>query len=151
MATRGLTLNRSAQSRPFVEGRGEGFRLIVEAVDADNMPAEVFLHEQTLLDPYDQVIGEQFVCVCSVPDLTIYPVGAPNATQWPPFYRKSSFDIIVFSQDMAHETWEAVKAEIEVLIESLNKLELMAPPESYRVGDEEVVEESQSLSESASM
>ena len=36
------------------------------------------------------------------------------------------------------------------MIESLNKLELMAPPEAYRTGDDLVVEESQSLSESAS-
>lgn len=151
MATRGLTLNRYAQSRPFVEGRGEGFRLIIEATDADGMPAEVFLHEQNLLDPYNQVVGEQFVCVTSVPDLTIYPVGAPNLTQWPPFYRKSRIDIIVFNQDLAHATWEAIKAEIVVLIESLNKLELMAPPEVFRAGDDLVVEESESLSASASV
>ena len=51
MATRGITLNRQAQSRPFVENRGEGYRLKVDATDAEGMPAEVFLHEQVLLDP----------------------------------------------------------------------------------------------------
>jgi hypothetical protein len=150
MATRGITLNKSVQSRPFVENRGEGYRLRIETTDAEGMPAEIFLHEQTLIDPYEEVTNEQFVCVTSVPDLTIYPVGVAGATQWPAFYRTSSIDIILFNQAMAEEAWTDIKAEVEVLIASLNKLELMGPAESYRAGDEATVEESQSLSESQS-
>lgn len=152
MATiRGITLNRQAQSRPFVSGRGEGYRLKIDAVDAEGMPAEIFLHEQNLIDPYSQLVGEQFVCVTSVPDLTVYPVRTPDATQWPPFFRKAGLDIVVFSQSIAQETWQAIKAEVDVLIDSLHKLELMAPAEAYRAGDALTAEKSESLDVSASV
>lgn len=150
MGTRGITLSRQAQSRPFVSGRGEGYRLKITASDAEGMPNEIFMHEQTLQDPYSQLVFENFVCVASVPDITIYPVGAPNATQWPPFFRKDSIDIIVFNQDLAEETWRIIQAEVTVLVESLNKLELMAPPEVVRIGDAVTSETSESLSESVS-
>jgi hypothetical protein len=147
---RGITLNRYAQSRQYVENRGEGFRLRVTATDGEGVPEEIFLHEATLINPYTGAYGEQFVCVCSAVDITLYPANVADVTQWPSFYRRAYFDIIVPSQDIADDTWTAVQAEVSVLIAALNKMEYLAESEAVRLGDDLTIEESESVSEPGS-
>jgi hypothetical protein len=147
--SRGISLRRRPQDRVWVNNRGEGFRLRIEAYDAVNMPAEIFLHQQTLVDPLLGESGEEFVCICSCFDLTIYPANVPDATQFPQFYRKSVLDIILPSQSVAEEAWTAIYDEVCLLKTSLDKLDRLSLGETVRCGDP-VEEPPSSISESIS-
>ena len=110
MSDRGVTLLRQPQERLFVPNRGEGFRLRIVASDAVDMPAAIFLHQKTLVDPYQSggTVQDEFVCICSPFDLTIYPENEPATGQFPAFFRKSVVDIILPSMDTAADAWNAI-------------------------------------------
>lgn len=132
--TRGISLNRQASGLAYVPNRGEGFRLRITATNAVNMPAEIFLHQRTVLDPHTNELAEEFLCICSCFDLTIYPANAPDPQQFPQFYRTDTIDIVVASQAMAEEAWTAIYEEVCTLVESLNKLDRLSLEESVRCG-----------------
>ena len=141
---RGITLFRQPQALRYVPNRGEGFRLRVEAHSADGMPAEIFLHQQTLVDPTTGQQAAEFVAVCSCADLTTYPVDAPDLSRFPQFYRKSFLDIILASQALADDAWTVIHREVEILVEALDKLDILGEGELVRIGEAETAAESMS-------
>jgi hypothetical protein len=147
MSSRGITLLLQPQERVYVPNRGEGFRLRVTATDAVDMPAEIFLHQTRLVDPVEAVSGDEFMCICSPFDLTIYPAQEPDLLQFPQFFRKSVLDVILPSQAVAEESWLAIYGEVNGLIEALNKLEYLLPGESVRCGEPLAVDDSESVTE----
>jgi hypothetical protein len=133
---RGVTLVRQPQQRLFVPNRGEGFRLRIDASQPVDMVAEIFLHQRELVDPKTGEQQDTFVCVCSCFDLTIYPANEPDPTQFPQFFRKDHLDIILPGQSMAIEAWTAIYHEVLVMIESLNKLDVLQLGAEVRCGEQ---------------
>ena len=88
---------------------------------------------------------------CAPDDLVIYPVGTPNPTQQPAFYRKSRIDVVVASRDLALELWAAVEKRVCELVDALNRKDQLVQAETTRCGADLVVEESQSVSTSVSV
>lgn len=145
---RGISLRRYGESKTFISNRGDAFRIVIEAYDNDLMPAEIFLHQQTLLDPWKNVQGEDFCAVAAPDDLVIYPVGTPRPTQQPAFYRKARIDVVVASRDLALQLWDAVQARVCNLVAALNKKDQLIEEETFRCGETDT---EQSVSQSVSV
>jgi len=147
MATaRGINLRRHAQTRLFVANRGDGFRFIVEAYDPLNMPAEIFLFEKRLIDPYTGTTTDRFVGVASPFDLVVFPANTPDDTQIPAYFRKSLIDGILPTQAQADDVWQLIYEEVNGLVEAMNRMEQLQETEDVRCG--EPSESSESASDS---
>lgn len=101
----------------------DSFRVRIVASDAEDMPAEIFGHQQTLLDPDTQTTVDEFCFVCSPYDLTAYPINTPAVDQSPAFFRKDTIDILVPGVEMAQEVITQVTEQVTHLIVLLNKLD----------------------------
>lgn len=149
MSSRGVSLKRYDQEYLVVPEAGDGYRLMIEAYDAVMMPAAIFIHQKTLINPYDGTNIDEFCAVASTRDLSLYPIGVPNATQSPPFFRKSRVDVVLPSQHIADKVWDAVHAAVCNLVAALNKLDRLKETQDVRCGAA-LTEESE-VSESVSI
>ena len=147
---RGISLTRDEQDRVFVPNRGDAFRLRVTAHDNVSMPLEIFVHEKRLMNPYSRETIDDFTHIASPIDLLLYPVGAPDANQFPAFFRKAVADFLVPGQLTATTAWEEIHEQVCRLVLALNALDVLAEVETVRCGDDLIEEESSSDSESES-
>src|SRR6187401_130581 len=111
-----LTIETPAREKS--RGR-DSFRLRVTASDAVGMPNEIFVANRELVDP-DNPEGETRVMlqsICSMYDLSIYPANTAQPGQWPPYFRVSSFDILLPSLVVCDDTVEKIKLQVANLIE----------------------------------
>lgn len=127
MATRSIKLVRETNFATFVSGRGDSVRMRVSALDVEGLQPEIFIHKKSLLNPHaaDPTPNDEFVCIASPFDLSIYPVGEPNPAQWPPFFLKSSIDIVVASTSMALESWKFIQEDVQGLLNAYYRMELL--------------------------
>ena len=149
MTNRGISLTRAEQKRTFVKWRGDAFRLHIQAHDNILMPKEIFAHERRLVDPHAGEVQDDFVCICSPFDCTIYPKNAPDPQQLPQFFRKSVADFLVVSQEMAMDTWTKIHEQVCRLVAAYDNLDVLIEAETVRCGVA-IPEEEPSLSESES-
>lgn len=151
---RGITIERLDQSKQELPNGAESFRIQVTAKDAVMMPEEIFLFARTLVDSHTGAQGEEFQAVISPDDAVIYPVGEPTLGQQPPFYRKSTIDVLLASEHQADQFWEELKLRVCALVEAYNKKDRLIKKESFRCGDpvadESSVSESETMSASMS-
>lgn len=129
--TRGVTLRKASVSR-YTTSKVDGFRFRVEAVDPVDMPADIFLYLRRPLDPATGADADEFSNVCSPADLEEYPVGSPTGT--PPFFRAAEVDLVFRSQSQAEEAWESIRAEVAVLVDTLNLMDGLENAEEIRIG-----------------
>ncbi len=135
---RSIRLRRSAQARQAVPNQGLGFRLKITAVTASGLPTAIFGYQRVAVAPHDpELYKDEFLFVCSPYDLTLYPEGAPDDTQSPAFFRKDEIDVVVASQTVANELWNAVKQEVCVLIDALNAMDVLVTAEDFVCGEED--------------
>ena len=153
MAARGVSLVREEIAREFVKNRGDAFRLRITAVDNVLMPKAIFAHQRRLVDPYDGSTGDEFCFIASPFDCTIYPANAPDANQFPQFFRKATVDILLPSTEAAAETWSAIHTQVCNLVAAYNRLDALLVVETVRCGGdlEPEVSASESGSESGSV
>jgi hypothetical protein len=128
---RGIRLRKSAQTQ-FVINHVSGFRFTVEAYEAYDMPNEIFLYLRGLLDPTTGEEADVFSNVCSSPDLEEYPAGAPTGV--PQFFRLASVDLVFRSVHEADEAWDLIQREVAVLVETLNKSDVLAVAADVEIG-----------------
>ena len=133
---RGISLLRYEQERVFIPSVGQAVRLVIDAVDAYLMPAEVFGHQKTLLDAYTTSQKDEFMFVCSPFDLVTYPANEPDPDQFPAFFRKSRIVAIMPSQSRAERLWDDVHEEVCELVRALNRLDRLRLREQVRCGSE---------------
>jgi hypothetical protein len=148
---RGVSLVREEIARAFVKNRGDAFRLRITAVDNVLMPKHIFMHQRRLVDPIDATTGDEFVCIASPFDATIYPASEPDLAQFPQFFRKDVVDILVPSTEAAQEVWDAIHAQVCILVAAYNRLDSLVEVETTRCGDAIENSVSESGSESASL
>ncbi len=109
--------------------KGNGFRIVVEAINNVLMPKEIFAFQRSLIDERLDVYDENYSFFCGPWDLVTWPVDAPAVGAFPAYYRKSVCDVVLPSESLADKFWENLKAERDNLLAALNamdKLELMA-------------------------
>ena len=120
--TRGVSLTRSAQT-PYAGKRFHGVRFTVMAHSAVLMDNEVFLYLRGTVNPETGALADRFSNVCSPPDMAEYPIDGPVGQ--PPFYRRSTVDLVFRSRAEAEDCWVAIQAEVQSLIDSLNRLDTL--------------------------
>ena len=123
-----IKLTSSSPALVKFKGR-DTFRITVTASDALNMTNEIFAHKKTLVDPDPLVVQQDEFCfVCSPYDLSFYPADTPTPGQSPPFFRKASFDILLPSVDTFQKVYDEIKAQVDLLIETQRKLDILGTP-----------------------
>jgi hypothetical protein len=105
----------------FGSRRGDSVRLRVTVLTAVGMPAEIFGFGDREFDDESADDARDFRFITSPLDENIYPVDAPDPDQSPPFYRRSSLDILVPNPAAASRVWERIKVEADNLIASYNR------------------------------
>lgn len=130
------------QVRVAVPNQALGFRFKIQAIEAADMPLKIFAHQQAVESPHSATVKEEFVFVCSAFDLTLYPADEPDTTQSPAYYRKDLIDVVVASQAMADEFWDAVKQEVCNLVKALNAMDVLVVAEDYVCGEQDSEEDS---------
>lgn len=128
---RGIRLVRETQTR-FVTNAVDGFRFTVTASDAYDMPNEIFAYVRRPLNPTLGTEADEFSHVCSVPDLEEYPAAEPTGT--PPFFRLSTIDLVFRSQTDAEEAWELIQREVTVLVDTLNRNDVLSTTHDVQIG-----------------
>ena len=67
----------------------------------------------------DGTIESVFSGVCSWPDYTELPTGAPFPSSLPANYRTSSIDLVVESETVANEIWILVQQQVTQLMQTI--------------------------------
>ena len=99
------------------------FRIRGTIVDAENVPFEVFLHKKTLVNPDTLQQLDDFVAVCGPYDLATFPALVPQVGIDPPFFRKSSFDILVPGVGAADTVQKAITEQLCLLCTLMKKMD----------------------------
>lgn len=121
---RTLNLRRAPVTITTLPDGREGYTLTISVLAATGMPTKIFLHEMSLTDPYLGPL-EKFVTVANPFDISIYPEDAPDADQFPAYYRKDSLTIIFDNKADLQENAEDIEEATRSLINAYNKLETM--------------------------
>ena len=119
-----IKLTPSAPTPIKFEGRNV-FRIQIVASDAENMPNEIFGHQQTLVDPDTLEKQDEFCFICSPFDLSTYPANEPAPTQTPAFFRKDTIDILLPGVEIADEVIAEVNDQVAHLLVTLEKLDVL--------------------------
>lgn len=130
---RGVWLQRDVQSR-FQTNVIDGFRWVVTAVGATNMPNEIFRFIRRPLAVGDGTTVDEFDGVCSPPDLEEFDIGNPIPDREPKFLRLATVDLVFRSQHEADETWTAVVEDVTSLVNTLNIMDQTVPAETLPIG-----------------
>lgn len=138
---RSITLSRSAIER--VPGTDRDlFKLTLTAEDAVNMPLDVFVYIQGGVDPRDERSKlEYFFYVATPFDACIYPVGSPDSTQFPGWYRKSTIEFLAPSTKLAEVFEQDIRQELAGLVEAYNKLDVFETVSEVVISGNQTVED----------
>jgi hypothetical protein len=113
---RRFVLQRDAVAA-YPEDSPVGYRMRVTC-SADGTDAKIFLWRDDLPDRGRETKSRP-IAVCSPGDLVDYPAGAADEAQWPPFYRKRTFDYVTRRTELLQEGWENIQHEVEQLAAAL--------------------------------
>lgn len=91
------------------------FRLVVECLESEDMPTEIFLFRRLVLDAAQELYKDDFITICSAYDLSAYPVGEPDSEATHPYFRKSKADFLLPSQSAAEEAVAFIKSAVNKL------------------------------------
>jgi hypothetical protein len=112
------------------------FRLRVEASDPSESGADpnVFLWQRGTRNPYNGTTDDFFIAVASAPDMSDYPVGAPDPNTPYPIFRLDYFEVDVRTLGLADEVWTTVVLEVNQLLAGLEILDQLTLSECVWAG-----------------
>jgi hypothetical protein len=132
---RGLRLQRSEMTRRNTVGLGV-FRVRWDIVDVLNMPAEVFLYRRRPPHPKDPTPVDDFMTVCSAPDLADYPAAEPTLETDLPFFRLNYVEMDFRAVSEADSTTPIIEKALLRLIDALKAADDLSLIGDGWVGDE---------------
>lgn len=131
---RRIELVPSFQKR-YIINNVDGFRLQITAQNGCSIDNEIFRYYRY---PTAQIYGgatlDEFTGVCSWPDLLEAPKNQPLTNTSPAVFRKSSIDIVVRTEQLAYDTWDLIKKEVDRLIQTMNEGDIMVASTPYWAG-----------------
>lgn len=119
----------------FTVNANHGYRLRVEARNGCNMEEEIFRYYR-YADPNTGLPVDEFTGVCSWVDMEELPKDEPRATDCPRAFRKSYFDVVVDTETIASDLWAVVKEEVDQLVVTMNRGNVLVAGNSYWAGGE---------------
>lgn len=128
----GITL-KYAVPTVYVEGRTQGYRLFVEAVNPCGMTDKIFVYQRKPETYKDQNFKDDFANVASLPDLEEYPEDAPSSSLVP-FFRLNFFDVVVRSMDHLVDVAVSLHNQVVELVNTLDFNDKLVNLDEVRVG-----------------
>jgi len=132
----------------YTEGRTQGYRMRVVAIEALNMPKEIFVYRQLPPVPLSGAVNSQFENVASPVDLVEYQAGEPAVDQT--LFRLDNIDVLDRHIDLLSEGWEHILEDVTGLVSTLDAMDELELDEEVVVGTEPSVPGSSSSSSSSS-
>lgn len=112
----------SEPSQELFRGRAV-HRIRCEVVEAVDMPAEIFLHQKSTVDPETQTTTDEIIAVCDAYALSKYPANEPDEDLDMPFFRLSYFDIYTPGPAGTETVKTMTQERIALLISQLGQLD----------------------------
>ena len=94
---------------------------------SNNIPAEVFVYQHLPFVPDSIALEDVFVHIASYADISDYPATAPDSQS--PFFRIYSVDLIFTSLAVLNQKWAIIRAQIQLLVEDIVRLNNLPPAE----------------------
>jgi len=118
MSQRQLTIQKRIS-----EITGEGSHRVQMWVSAyQDIDPNVFVWERRPPVPPETEDIDEYVNVASASDMVEYPVDNPDP-ELPPFYRKSSIDILFRSVDLMNKALDTIEADLNNLVDNLDYID----------------------------
>lgn len=132
---RRIFLERSAIENTTI-GTFIGWRLRVEAHDAEDMPNEIFVYRVGTVDPNTQEQKATFQNVATPADLEELPANGPTEGQ-PLLFRLDVIDVVFRSPVDLESSWDLIQEDVRLLVSTLNQLDELEVQEDVLIGAEE--------------
>lgn len=110
------------------------YRLKLEAIDAYGMPKEIFLYHEGPDDPTNNQLKRVLDRVCNTRDLVDYPAYEPDPNLPDQFFRLDFIDLLFYNLDELEETYNLIIRDINLLIESIYKIQKLKEEEVIELG-----------------
>jgi hypothetical protein len=130
----GIKLKRYIQTK-YVINNIDGFRMKVEALDANGMSNSIFRYLRGPLSASTGLYQDDFDGICSPSDLEEFYENAPEPGANPSWFRKSYVDLVFRSQATANEAWEMMLSDVRILVKTLDTMEAIQPEMTVSIGD----------------
>jgi len=127
---RWITLSKYGQEQ-YTAGRTQGYRMVIEVDEVCNVSANIFLYQVSFPDPETGETTSRFKAVCSPSDIEQYPIDEPESGGT--YYRLSSADLLFRAVSLADETWDAIRGDVEELVETLGLMDEMGLIETVTI------------------
>ena len=145
---RGITLNWATS--PYIFQVHDGIRVRVWVSAACEMESAIFAYRMLTVAPATGAATAHFSHICSSVDLAEYPVDEPVAPSRPEWFRTSSVDVLLRSQEEADNFITTVREDVAKLKLTLDTIDTLEEATTATLGLTCPVEASESSSESAS-
>lgn len=102
-----------------------GYSLRVVVTNSVDMPTEIFIYQRGAAPApaAGETVRDTFVAIADPLDLQEIPVDAPDLTEEIPYYRTSEVTLSFRSIIELNETMALIKADIELLVRSLQAMD----------------------------
>jgi len=130
----GIKLKRYVQAK-YVINNIDGFRMKVEALDANGMSNAIFRYLRGPLSASTGSYQDDFDGICSPSDLEEFYENAPQPGANPAWFRKSYVDLVFRSQATANEAWEMMLSDVKILVKTMDTMEDIQPEITVSIGD----------------
>jgi len=130
----GIRLKKFVQEK-YVINNVDGYRMKIVAYDANNMSNHIFRY---IRGPFSQTTNsyfEELDGVCSPADLEEFPIDTPLANANPAWFRKDYVDLVFRSQTTAEEAWNRIVSDVNILVSSLDKMDVISQEKIVEIGD----------------
>lgn len=110
-----------------------GFRLQVNAHDAEDMPNEIFVYRIGVVEPNTEEQKATFENVATPADLEELPANGPTDNS-PLLFRLATMDVLFRSNETLNETFDLIVADVTQLVKSLDRLDDLEVLEDILIG-----------------
>lgn len=110
--------------------RLQAYKLVVEAINPENMPSEIFI-KQRMKNFAQDTFDDNFVGVCTPEQLEDFPLNSPNRDS--SFYRVSKIELIGRLPETLNTIFNSLLYEVQKLVEDLNSLDFLEEAKIYNV------------------
>lgn len=119
-----ITLSRTTLAEAQAEQHGV-FDMKITATGVsgtDEIDVNIFLYQRETIDEAENVKGDTCVGLCSLSDMSEYPIGSPAGTGYG-FFRKDYTDNRYRTRSEANAIWEFIQKEVIALCKAIDAIE----------------------------
>ena len=129
----GVKLRKLVQTK-YVINNVDGFRMKIEAYDANRMSNAIFRYLRGPMGAHSPIYPDDFDGVCSPSDLEEFQEEEPYAGANPAWFRLSTVDLVFRSQTTADEAWDMIVKDVSVLVSTLDIMDSIQPEKVVVIG-----------------